>query len=694
MRVRRRRLGAVVCAAVAAATLVAAGLTGGSALAASGPSTAHTQLVSSVPSAVTPQFTDGVVLALAQVGNTMIAGGSFTSMTAASGGGSLTRNRIAAFDATTGAISTTFAPNLNGNVEALLPGPVAGTVYVAGDFTTIGGTTVPQLALLRVSDGSRVTTFAPAAIKGGVLTMALSRGQLFIGGGFTKVGTATRGGLATVDPSTGSLTSFSTTGVSGHHNYGNLSDAELNAFPPIPGWTPTPAKGRTSVQRLAVNPQGTRMVVIGNFDHVGGVAHDQAAVFNVSATAATLDPNWTTMAFHEACFWFVFDGYMRDVDFSPDGNFFDIVTAGGHDVLLPETAVRCDTVTRWATNGSGSDVQPVWVASSGSDSFFGVADTGAAVYGVGHPRWMNNTLASDKAGPGAVARPSLVALDPVNGMPLAWNPGREPRGDGIMAVLATPAGLWLGYDTKFMGNREYTRQRLAFLPLAGGYTPAPVTTATLPATLYEGWGSALTSRTFDGTAAGTPIPRTSPMDWSSVRGAVLIGGKLFYGKSDGMLYSRPYDGSTFGAEQTVNPYSDPKWDNVIDAGRGINGTITLKGVQPDFYAQLPNVTAMAFSSATERLYYTLAGDPTLYWRAFSPDSGVIYPIAQPVTGVSMADTSGMFIDGSTLWFANGSSGTLSSVGLTANGFGGSPVDVSGPGIDGVNWTGTLFAAGS
>ncbi|MFL6100291.1 MAG: hypothetical protein ACJ71T_10090 [Actinomycetales bacterium] len=687
-----RRRGVAVLCACASAALIAAGLSGGSAVAASGPSSAHTQLVSSVPSAVTPQFTDGVVLALAQVGNTVVAGGSFTSMTAASGGATLTRNRIAAFDATTGAISTTFAPNLNGNVEALLPGPVAGTVYVAGDFTTIGGTTVPQLALLRVSDGSRVTTFAPAAIKGGVLTMALSRGQLFIGGGFTKIGTATRGGLASLDPTTGAVTAFVTTGVSGHHNYGNVSDAELQALPPFPGWTPTVAKGRTSVQRLAVNPQGTRMIVIGNFDKVGGVPHDQAAMFNVSPSAATLDPNWATMAFHEACFWFVFDGYMRDVDFSPDGNFFDIATAGGHDLLLPEAAVRCDTVTRWAANGSGSDVQPLWVASSGSDSFFGVADTGVAVYGVGHPRWMNNPLASDMAGPGAVARPSLVALDPVNGMPLAWNPGREPRGDGVMAVLATNTGLWLGYDTKFMGNREYTRQRLAFLPLAGGYTPASVTTATLPATLYLGSGPSLQSRGFDGTTAGSATSRTSPMDWTTVRGAVLIGSQLFYGKSDQMLYARTFDGTSFGAERTVNPYSDPKWDNVVDAGRGTNGTITLKGVQPDFYAQLPNVTSMAFSSSTERLYYTLAGDPTLYWRAFSPDSGVLYPIAQTVAGVSMADTTGMFISGSTLWFASGSTGALSSVGLTAGGFNGSPAAVSGPSIDGVNWSGaTLFA---
>ena len=46
----------------------------------------------------------------------------------------------------------------------VLAGPVPGTVYVGGKFTTYNGATVPGLVLLRVSDGSRVTTFAPAGV--------------------------------------------------------------------------------------------------------------------------------------------------------------------------------------------------------------------------------------------------------------------------------------------------------------------------------------------------------------------------------------------------------------------------------------------------------------------------------------------------------------------------------------------------
>jgi hypothetical protein len=160
-----------------------------------------------------------------------------------------------------------------------------------------------------------------------------------------------------------------------------------------------------------------------------------------------------------------------------------------------------------------------------------------------------------------------------------------------------------------------------------------------------------------------------------------------------MLYSRTFDGTSFGPEVAVNPYSDPYWNNVVDAGRGTNGQITLQGVQPDFYAQIPNVTSLAYDPSTGRLYYTLAGKPSLYYRAFSPDSGVLFPVASTMAGASMAGTSGMFVSGGTLYFANSSTGVLSAVGLGATSVTGPASAVSGPGIDGVDWTSTAMFAG-
>jgi hypothetical protein len=282
-------------------------------------------------------------------------------------------------------------------------------------------------------------------------------------------------------------------------------------------------------------------------------------------------------------------------------------------------------------------------------------------------------------------------------MPLKWNPGREPRGHGIEAMLATSTGLWTGSDTDYVGPRkQYTRKKIAFFPLAGGSAPASTATDQLPTTVHlggAGSSSGLTNRSFTGSTAGAATSASSPLTWSGVRGAVVIGSTLFYGRSDSMLYKRSFDGTTFGAEQAVNPYNDPLWDNQTFGCLICNGGNTYAGIRPDFYADLPNVTSMAYDPATERLYYTRTGDRALHYRTFSPDSGIIYPVATTVAGIDMTGTSGMLLSGTGLYVANGSTGNLSRVTLTAAGVTGSPTTVSGPGTDGVDWRAAALFAG-
>ena len=692
--VRRSAVSFTLILSMVTVPLVAANV--GASWAAGGPTTPQNQLVSQVPANWTPNVLDGEVLTYAQIQSTMVAGGTFTQVQASTGGATLSRPSIVAFDATNGTISTTFAPSLNGEVDALLPGPILGTVYVGGTFTTDNGAPVPNLLLLNISDGSQVAGFNPGSITGGMKAIRMLGSQLLLGGNFTSIGGTARGGLASIDPATGALTTFLNTAVTGHHNFGHVSAAELAALP-FPG--ATVAKGSTGVARLAINPQGTRMVVIGNFDTVGGLARDQIAVFNVTGAGAAIDPNWKTTRFSDACFWFTFDGWMRDVDFSPDGTYFAVATAGGHDFLLPEASVLCDTVTRWETSGSGQDVQPTWMASSGSDSFFSVAIVGPVIYGAGHPRWLNNPLASDNKGAGATPRPGIVALDPANGMPLTWNPGREPRGHGTQGMLATAAGLWIGSDTDWVGNKQYLRRKIAFFPLAGGSSPASNAITPLPADVYLGTptadpGQSLVARPYNGSATGTDAAVASSVDWSTMRSTMLVGGTLFYTKTGSTtMWSRTFDGTTFGPENAVNPYSVPYWNNVIDAGRGSNGQLTLQGLPPDLYAQLPSLTSMAFDPSTGRMYYTLTGDPALYWRPFTADDGVIGALASTMSGISMPATSGMFVSGSHLYFANSATGTLSSVALLANSVAGPATTVSGPGIDGTNWASASMFTG-
>ena len=85
--------------------------------------TPQTRLVSDNPANFTPHVLDGEVNAIIQVGNTMVVGGNFTQVQAASGGGAVARTNIFAFNATTGALNTTFAPTLNGEVTSLVAAP-------------------------------------------------------------------------------------------------------------------------------------------------------------------------------------------------------------------------------------------------------------------------------------------------------------------------------------------------------------------------------------------------------------------------------------------------------------------------------------------------------------------------------------------------------------------------------------------
>ena len=100
------------------------------------------RVVSADPADVTPHVMNGSVNAIIQVGNKVVAAGTFTSGSPANSyantGDDLVRNRIFAFDTTTGAIDTAFNPNLGGAVNSL---DTDGTyVYAAGAFGSVGGT--------------------------------------------------------------------------------------------------------------------------------------------------------------------------------------------------------------------------------------------------------------------------------------------------------------------------------------------------------------------------------------------------------------------------------------------------------------------------------------------------------------------------------------------------------------------------
>jgi len=455
---RRPRLGA----AVAVASLVLVGL-------ATSPADAvnanhGSQVVSANPADFTPHVMNGSVNAITQVGNKIIAAGTFTSVspsgTFSNTGDDLTRNRIFAFDATTGAIDPSFNPNLGGAANSL---DTDGTyIYVAGSFGSVGGNTAIKRVVKLTAAGAVVSAFN-AVPNSGVNEVVVRGSRVYLGGGFTSIKsgatTSTRNRLAAVDATTGAVL------------------AGVNV--PFTGVYDPSLGGTTNIKRFDVSPDGSRLVAVGNFSTVGNQPRSQIAVLDTSGATATVAPWFTDRydAAHNDCAG-VFDTFMRDVDFSPDGSYFAVTATGAYAGGV-FSGTLCDTTSRWETNSTGND--PTWSDYTGGDTTYGVAVTGSAIYVGGHMRWQNNPFQGDQAGPGAVPREGIAALDPVNGLPLSWNPGRA-RGVGAQAMFATSSGLWVGSDTTRIGGE--THGRIAFMPLAGGTTVPTVAAATLPNDLF------------------------------------------------------------------------------------------------------------------------------------------------------------------------------------------------------------------
>jgi PKD repeat protein len=436
---------------------------------------AHDRVVSEVSDgARTPALLDGHVIDLAQVGNRIVVAGDFTQAADApdNGGAPFAQAYVLAFDATTGRIDRNFAPQLSAEVRAIQPGP-NNTVYLGGRFSMVNNQTARRVVQLSLTNGARVTRFAPPNVPGIVDDLALSGTRLFLAGTFTAIGGRQHGGLASLNATTGAV----------QHTYMGIDVATNHNWPGPQNPTQPPAQAPVGVENFDISPDGSRMIAIGNFKTADGLDRDQAMMIRLNATSAVVDPNWRTTGYTAACYYWAFDSYVRDVQFSPDGSYFAIAASGGGNY-----GTLCDTLTRWETNATGQDVQPTWAEYPGGDSLFSIAITGAAIYTGGHQRWMNNPLGRDFASSGAVPRPGISAHDPRTGVPLAWNPGRHPRGVGAEALLATSAGLYVGMDTDNIGNGfpPIPRPRLAFFPLAGGAAAPAENTGALPANVFLG----------------------------------------------------------------------------------------------------------------------------------------------------------------------------------------------------------------
>ncbi|MHA7269823.1 PKD domain-containing protein [Arthrobacter sp. HLT1-20] len=150
---------------------------------------------------------NGVVWNQTIIGNTVYAAGSFSTARpsgAAPNTQTVTRNNLLAYNLSTGALITSFAPSLNAQAYSITASPDGSRLYVGGDFTSISGTQVWRVAALNPTTGAVITSFLPR-MGASVRAITVSNSTVYMGGLFPNVGSVTRNRLAAVRASDGVL---------------------------------------------------------------------------------------------------------------------------------------------------------------------------------------------------------------------------------------------------------------------------------------------------------------------------------------------------------------------------------------------------------------------------------------------------------------------------------------------------------
>jgi outer membrane protein assembly factor BamB len=194
------------------------------------------------------------VTSLALAGNRLYVGGSFTGVA------DLTRRMVAAVESQSGAPIAGFDAKLTGGssgVSCLLL--ARQNLYVAGDFTGVGGHGIARLAAVSASDGD-VVNWVPAPNQE-VRTIAATGDTLYVGGRFTQLG-----GVAL-------------------RNFGAFSLPD-HSLQPIDAALSTTSQG---VNAMAATPQ--TLYVSGDFDAIGGeFRQNLACLASFNASAYEWDP--------------------------------------------------------------------------------------------------------------------------------------------------------------------------------------------------------------------------------------------------------------------------------------------------------------------------------------------------------------------------------------------------------------------
>ena len=203
---RRRGMGALVAlamfASVLGTTILGAEIAGADTapVAPEIPPTVSADLLPTV------QIDNGVVWDQVIVGNTVYATGDFTRVRpfgAAQGQNLTTRNNLLAYNLTTGNLITTWAPSLDAEGKSIAASADGSVIYVGGNFRNANNTTRNRVAAFNATTGALLPFNPNSNFR--VNDVAVSGSTVYIAGAFTAMGNQTRNRLAAVNATTGAV---------------------------------------------------------------------------------------------------------------------------------------------------------------------------------------------------------------------------------------------------------------------------------------------------------------------------------------------------------------------------------------------------------------------------------------------------------------------------------------------------------
>ena len=337
---------------------------------------------------------NNVVLSLAVSNSTVYVGGIFTTIDDGKGGGSRTRNRLAAIG-TDGTLSATWTPDADNFVLALRVSD--GIVYAGGNFTAIddgkGGGVQTRNYIGAIGTDGTLNNWNPNA-NDAVFALAVSGSNVYAGGWFSFVGGVTRNRLAAID-----------------------TDGTLGSWDP---------DADSRVNALAIS--GTTMYVGGEFSSLGGHTRNRLAAIG---TDGTLSSTWAP------------DTDSQVLALAVSGT---IVYAGGSFTSIDDgKGGGVQTRNRLAAIGTDGMLNTAW-APSADGVVYALAVSGSTVYVGG-----GFDLIDDGKGGGLQSRSHLAAIGTDGTLSTTWTPGASTFGVNALAVSGTT--VYVGGSFRYISGK-------------------------------------------------------------------------------------------------------------------------------------------------------------------------------------------------------------------------------------------------